>query len=233
VEHYTGDRPIFDIYSVEDEIKRALGRKVMLKSGGYIVIDQTEAMTTIDVNTGGFVGTYNQEETTFKTNLEAAQTIAHQLRLRNLGGIIIIDFIDMLEEEHRRQVLHVLQRELDKDRARTSVCDVSALGLVEMTRKRTRESLGHVLCQVCPTCEGRGVVRTVETICNDICREIVRISRQFEASRYLVMASQSVVERMTGEDSDSIAELEAFIDCSIRFRTETFYQQEQYDVVPM
>lgn len=233
VEHYTGDRPIFDIYSVEDEIKRALGRKVMLKSGGYIVIDQTEAMTTIDVNTGGFVGAYNQEETTFKTNLEAAQTIAHQLRLRNLGGIIILDFIDMQEEDHRQQVLHVLQRELEKDRARTSVCEVSSLGLVEMTRKRTRESLGHVLCQVCPTCEGRGVVRTVETICNDICREIVRISRQFEADRYLVMASQAVVERMTGEDTDSIAELEAFINCSIRFRTETFYQQEQYDVVPM
>ncbi len=233
IEHYQGDRPIFDIYSVEDEIKRALNRKVVLKSGGHIVIDQTEAMTTIDINTGAFVGNYNQEETTFKTNLEAAQTIAHQLKVRNLGGIIIIDFIDMIEDDHKHQVLHVLERELTKDRAKTSVCEVSSLGLVEMTRKRTRDSLGHVLCEICPSCEGRGMVRTTETICNDICREIVRIARQFEADRYLVMASQPVIDRLTGEETSSIAELEEFINCAIKFRTESFYTQEQYDVVPM
>ncbi|MGR9099710.1 MAG: Rne/Rng family ribonuclease, partial [Gammaproteobacteria bacterium] len=141
IEHYTGERPVFDIYSVEDEIGKALERKVNLKSGGHLVFDQTESMTTVDVNTGGYVGGRNLEETIFKTNLEAAQAIARQLRLRNLGGIIIIDFIDMQSEEHKRQVLQALQRNLDKDHAKTKITEVSTLGLVEMTRKRTRESL--------------------------------------------------------------------------------------------
>ncbi|PCH61888.1 MAG: ribonuclease E/G, partial [Gammaproteobacteria bacterium] len=168
LEHYTAARPLFDLYSVEDEIKKALERKVSLKSGGYLIFDQTEAMTTVDVNTGGFVGHKNLEETIFKTNLEAAQAIARQLQLRNLGGIIIIDFIDMEEIEHREQVIRTLEKAMSADRARHNICPVSELGLVEMTRKRTRESLEHVLCGTCPTCEGRGSIKTAETVCFEI-----------------------------------------------------------------
>jgi len=211
VEHYAGDRPIFEIYGIEEEIQRALERKVQLKSGGYLIIDQTEAMTTIDVNTGAFVGHRNLEETIFKTNLEAAQAIARQLRLRNLGGIIIIDFIDMNEPEHRRKVLGALEKALEADFARTQVCNVSTLGLVEMTRKRTRESLEHVLCQPCPTCGGRGSIKSPETVCYEIFREILREARQFDARQLMVLASQEVVEMLLDEESNSLAELEAFI----------------------
>jgi ribonuclease G len=147
--HYTGERPLFDLYGVEEEIQRALGRRVDLKSGGYLIIDQTEAMTTIDVNTGAFTGHKSLEETILKTNLEAAQAIARQLRLRNLGGLVILDFIDMQDEAHRSQVLRALEKELKRDPARTTVYPFSPLGLVEMTRKRTRESLGHILCEPC------------------------------------------------------------------------------------
>ncbi len=232
-EHYSGERPIFDIYGVEDEIQKALERKVQLKSGGYLILDQTEAMTTIDVNTGAFVGHRNLEETIFKTNLEAAQAIARQLRLRNLGGIIIIDFIDMIDHEHRRQVLRALEKALERDHAKTQISEVSALGLVEMTRKRTRESLEHHLCEVCPTCNGRGTVKTPETVCYEIFREIMREARQFDANQLLVLASQEVVDRMIDEESTGVAELEAFIGKPIRFQVETLYNQEQYDVVPM
>jgi ribonuclease G len=165
IEYYPGERPIFDLYGVEDEIHRALERKVQLKSGGYLIFDQTEAMTTVDVNTGGYVGHRNLEETIFKTNLEAAQAIARQLRLRNLGGMIIVDFIDMVVEEHKRLVLRALEKSLEKDHAKTHISEVSSLGLVEMTRKRTRESLEHVLCEVCPTCSGRASLKTPETVC--------------------------------------------------------------------
>ncbi|TNF35204.1 MAG: ribonuclease G [Gammaproteobacteria bacterium] len=233
IEHYPGERPIFDLYAVEDEIQKSLERKVHLKSGGYLIIDQTEAMTTIDVNTGAFVGHRNLEETIFKTNLEAAQAITRQLRLRNLGGIIIIDFIDMLEEDHRRQVLRALEKALEKDHARTHVCDVSSLGLVEMTRKRTRESLEHVLCEVCPTCAGRGSVKTAETVCYEIFREILREARQFDARQLLVLASQDVIDVLVDEESNSLAELEAFIDVPIKLQVEALYTQEQYDVVIM
>jgi len=170
IEHYPGERPVFDLHGVEDEIQKGLERKVQLKSGGYLIIDQTEAMTTIDVNTGAYVGSRNLEETIFKTNLEAAQGIARQLRLRNLGGIVILDFIDMSEAEHKRQVMRALEKALEKDHARTSISEVSSLGLVEMTRKRTRESLEHVLCGTCPTCEGRGTIKTAETVCYEIFR---------------------------------------------------------------
>ncbi|OUD15354.1 Rne/Rng family ribonuclease [Thioflexithrix psekupsensis] len=231
ISHYPGERPIFDLYSIEDEIGRALERKVQLKSGGYLVIDQTEAMTTIDVNTGAYVGSRNLEETIFKTNLEAAQAIARQLRLRNLGGIIILDFIDMIDAEHRRQVLKTLEKCLEKDHTKSHISEVSSLGLVQMTRKRTRESLEHVLCQTCPTCGGRGTIKTAETVCYEVFREILREARQFENQRFLVIASQEVVDMMTDEESDNVAELEVFIGRPIRFQAEHSYTQEQYDIV--
>ncbi|MEA3274454.1 MAG: ribonuclease G [Pseudomonadota bacterium] len=231
VEYYQGERPLFDLYGVEDEIQKALQRKVQLKSGGHLVIDQTEAMTTIDVNTGGFVGHRNLEETIFKTNLEAAQAICRHLRLRNLGGIIIIDFIDMCEDEHKRQVLRALDKCLAKDHAKTHISEVSSLGLVEMTRKRTRESLEHVLCEPCPCCAGRGTVKTAETTCYEIFREIMREARQFDVETLLVLASQEVIDRLLDEESGHLAELEEFTEKPIRLQAEALYTQEQYDVV--
>lgn len=231
IEHYTGECPVFDIYSVEDEIKKALERKVKLKSGGHLVFDKTEAMTTVDVNTGGYVGGRNLEETIFKTNLEAAQTIARQLRLRNLGGIIIIDFIDMKSEEHKKQVLKALERHLEKDRAKTKISEVSILGLVEMTRKRTRESLEHILCEPCSACDGRGVLKTAESICLEIFREIIREVRLYKVQTLLVLASNGVVEMLLDEEADMLAELETFLGVQIKFRAEAQYNQEQYDVV--
>ncbi len=231
IEHYPGERPIFDLHGVEDEIQKGLERKVQLKSGGYLILDQTEAMTTIDVNTGAFVGSRNLEETIFKTNLEAAQAIARQLRLRNLGGIVILDFIDMSEQEHKRQVMRALEKALEKDHARTSISEVSSLGLVEMTRKRTRESLEHVLCGTCPTCGGRGTIKTAETVCYEIFREILREARQFDAKELLVLAGHDVVDLLVDEESSSLAELEGFIGIPIRFQVESSFTQEQYDVV--
>jgi ribonuclease G len=233
IEHYTGDRPIFDLYGVEDEIQKALDRKVQLKSGGHLIIDQTEAMTTIDVNTGAYVGHRNLEETIFKTNLEAAQAIARQLRLRNLGGIIIIDFIDMQSEEHKRQVLRALEKSLDRDHTKTHISDVSALGLVQMTRKRTRESLEHVLCDPCPTCSGRGSIKTADTVCYEIFREILREARQFDTEKLLVIASQEVIDTLVDDESASFAELEAFIGKPITLQVESLYSREHYDVVLM
>ncbi len=233
VSHYPGERPIFDLYGVEDEIQKALKRQVQLKSGGYLIIDQTEAMTTIDVNTGGFVGHRNLEETIFKTNLEAAQAIARQLRLRNLGGIIILDFIDMKDEEHKQLVLDSLEKALAKDSTKTGISSVSSLGLVEMTRKRTSESLGHILCESCPTCDGRGYVKTASTVCYEIFREILRESRQFDAKKLLVLAAQDVVDLFLDEESESLAELQEFINIPIRFQVESLYTQEQFDVVLM
>ncbi|MGE0386002.1 MAG: ribonuclease E/G [Gammaproteobacteria bacterium] len=231
IEHYPGERPIFDLYGVEDEIQKALQRKVELKSGGHLVLDQTEAMTTIDVNTGGFVGHRTLDETIFKTNLEAAQAIARQLRLRNLGGIIIVDFIDMASTEHQRQVLRALEKYLDRDHAKTAISEITSLGLVQITRKRTRESLEHVLCQACPTCAGRGSVKTAETVCFEILREIMREARQFDAQKLLVVAAREVVDRLLDEESNGVAELEAFIGRPIGFQVEPSYLPEQYDVV--
>lgn len=231
LEHYPGERPVFDLYGIEDEIQRALERKVMLKSGGYLVIDQAEAMTTIDVNTGAFVGHRTLEETIFKTNLEAATVIARQLRLRNLGGIIIIDFIDMLDEEHRRQVLRTLEKQLERDHAKTNIVGITELGLVQMTRKRTRESLQQILCEPCPSCEGRGRLKTAETVCYEIFREILREARAYQADSYRVLASQKVVDRLLDEESGNVADLEAFIGGTIKFQVETMYEQNQYDVV--
>ncbi len=233
IELYRGERPIFDLYGVEDEIQKSLERKVPLKSGGHLIFDQTESMTTIDVNTGAYVGQRSLEETIFRTNLEAAVAIARQLRLRNLGGIIIIDFIDMEEEEHRKQVLQALEKSLAADHAKNHISSVSPLGLVEMTRKRTRESLEHMLCSACPTCEGRGFVKTTETVCYEIFREILRQSRQFQFQELMVLAHQDVIERLLDEESAALAELEVHTGKPIRLQTEALYQQDQYDVVLM
>ncbi len=231
IELYQGARPIFDLHGIEDEIGKALDRSVNLKSGGHLVIDQTESMTTIDVNTGGFVGHRNLEDTIFRTNLEAAVAIARQLRLRNLGGIIIIDFIDMTDAAHRTQVMEALQRALAGDHAQTHIASVSSLGLVEMTRKRTRDSLEHLLCAACPSCEGRGFVRTPETVCHEIFREIVRQSRQFQSRELLILAHQNVIDRLLDEESAVLAELEHQVGRPIRFQVETLYGFDQYDVV--
>jgi ribonuclease G len=233
LEHYTGERPLFELYNVETEIERALSRRVELKSGGYLIIDQTEALTTVDVNTGGFVGSRNFDDTVFKTNLEAAQTIARQLRLRNLGGIIVVDFIDMDSEEHRGAVLEEFKRALSRDRTRMTVNGFTALGLVEMTRKRTRESLAHVLCEPCPTCGGRGEVKTAHTVCYEILRELLRESRAFQAREFRVLASQPVIDLFQEEESASLAMLSEFIGKPVSVQVESSYTQEQYDIVLM
>jgi len=230
IELHTGTRPIFDLHGIEDEICRALERKVMLRSGGHLVIDQTEAMTTIDVNTGGYVGHRNLEETSYRTNLEAAEAIGRQLRLRNLGGIIIIDFIDMHTESHRRQVLAELERSLSSDRAQCRIVNLSPLGLVEMTRKRTRDSLAHLLCEPCPACEGRGFVKSAETVCNEIYREILRQERS-SSRELLVLAHQSVVDRLLEAGPATLAALQGGIDRPIRLQVETLYGVDQFDVV--
>ncbi|MDD5329114.1 MAG: ribonuclease G [Sulfuricella sp.] len=233
LEHYSGERPLFDLNGVENEIEKALARRVDLKSGGYLIIDQTEALTTVDVNTGGFVGGRNFDDTIFKTNLEAAQAIARQLRLRNLGGIIIVDFIDMDNLEHQEAVLAEFKKALAKDRTRMTVNGFSALGLVEMTRKRTRESLAHILCESCTTCQGRGVLKTAQTVCYEILRELVRESRQFNAREFRILASQQVIDLFLDEESQSLAQLGDFIGKPIYLQVETQYCQEQYDIVLM
>ena len=231
LEYYPGERPILDLYSVEDEIQKALLRKVPLKSGGYLIIDQTEAMTTIDVNTGAYVGKKNQEETLLKTNLEATQAIARQLRLRNLGGIIIIDFIDMVEDDHRRLLMRSLEKSLSRDRSKVQITEMSQLGLVELTRKRTRESLEHVLCEQCPTCSGRGTIKTPQTVCYEIFREIIREARQFDGEEYRIMASQVVIDLLLDEESEGLEKLQEFIQKPIHLQVEPLYHQEEFDVV--
>ena len=233
LEHYIGQRPLFDLHGVEEEIQKALARRVDLKSGGYLIIDQTEAMTTIDVNTGGFVGVRNFDDTIFKTNLEAAVTIARQLRLRNLGGIIIVDFIDMENEEHKRAVLEEFNKALERDHTRLTVNGFTQLGLVEMTRKRTRESLAHVLCETCPTCGGRGEVKTARTVVYEILRELLREARQFNAREYRILAGPAVVDLFLDEESQSLAMLSDFIGKAVSLQSEPSYSPEQYDIVLM
>ena len=230
LEYYPGEQPLFGLYSIEQEIESAMHRKVMLKSGGDMIVDQTEAMTTIDVNTGSYVGRRNHEETLFKTNLEAATEIAHQLRLRNLGGIIIVDFIDMQSAKHKKQVLAALDSAIINDRVKINVTDISPLGLVEITRKRTRESLQQVMCEACPTCLGRGTIKTVQTVCYEILREILREDRQYKAQAYTIMASQKVVDLLLDEEASSLADLQEFIDRPISLQADPFYQQQQYDI---
>jgi ribonuclease G len=233
LEHYRGERPVFDLFGIEEDVAKALARRVDLKSGGYLIIDQTEALTTVDVNTGGFVGARNFDDTIFKTNLEAAGAIARQLRLRNLGGIVIVDFIDMTREEHREAVLAEFRKQLARDRTRTTISGFSALGLVEMTRKRTRESLAHMLCQPCPTCEGRGQVKTARSVCYDILREILREARQFNPREFRVVASAAVVEMLLDEESVHLAGLSEFIGKPISLSAEPGMNPEQYDIVLM
>lgn len=231
IQHYTGERPIFDLYHVDEEIDRALGRRVDLKSGGYLVIDQTEAMTTVDVNTGGYVGARNFDDTIFKTNLEAAQAIARQLRLRNLGGIVIVDFIDMSKDSHREAVLGEFRKQVAKDRVKTMVGGFSQLGLVEMTRKRTRESLAHMLSETCPACEGKGALKTPRSVCYDILREILREARSFNPREFRIVASPKVVELFLDEESQHLAGLSDFIGKPISLQSESAMTQAQYDIV--
>ncbi|ARN20434.1 ribonuclease G [Piscinibacter gummiphilus] len=229
--HYKGERPIFDLYNIDDEVARALARRVDLKSGGYLIIDQTEALTTVDVNTGGYVGARNFDDTIFKTNLEATQAIARQLRLRNLGGIIIIDFIDMAREEHQNAVLSELRKQLARDRTKITVSGFTQLGLVEMTRKRTRESLAHMLCEPCPVCAGKGQVKTARSVCYDILREILREARQFNPKEFRVIASATVVEMLLDEESQHLAGLSDFIGKPISLQAEATGSPEAYDIV--
>lgn len=231
IQRYDGERPIFDLLNIDEEIARALGRRVELKSGGYLIIDQTEALTTVDVNTGGFVGARNFDETVFKTNLEAAQTIARQLRLRNLGGIVIVDFIDMLRDNHRDAVLEEFKKQLARDRIKTTVNGFSALGLLEMTRKRTRESLSHQLCEPCSACGGKGVVKTARSVTYDILREILREARQFNPREFRVVAAPQVIELFLDEESQHLAGLSAFIGKPISLQSEVAMAQEHYDIV--
>jgi ribonuclease G len=231
ISHYAADRPLFDLYGVEDEIEKALGRRVDLKSGGYLIVDQTEALTTIDVNTGSFTSGRTFDETIFKTNLEAAQTIARQLRLRNLGGIIILDFIDMDSQEHKAAVLAELSKALARDRTRMTINGFTSLGLVEMTRKRTRESLTRVLCEPCPTCQGRGQIKTAQTTCYEILRALMREARQFNAREFRIMASQTVIDMFLDEESQSLAQLSDFITKPISLQVESLFTQEQYDII--
>ncbi len=233
LEHYRGERPIFDLFNIEEDMARALARRVELKSGGYLIFDQTEALTTIDVNTGGFVGARNFDDTIFKTNLEAAGAIARQLRLRNLGGIIIVDFIDMTRDDHQQAVLAEFRKQLARDRTKTTVSGFSQLGLVEMTRKRTRESLARLLCEPCPTCEGRGQIKTARTVCYDILREILREARQFSPQEFRVVASAAVVEMLLDEESVHLAGLSEFIGRPISLSAEATMNPEQYDIVLM
>jgi ribonuclease G len=230
---YVGERPIFDLFNIDEDIAKALGRRVDLKSGGYLIIDQTEALTTVDVNTGGFVGARNFDDTIFKTNLEASQAIARQLRLRNLGGIVIVDFIDMTRENHRDAVLAEFQKQLARDRIKTAVNGFSALGLLEMTRKRTRESLAHQLCEPCSACSGKGVVKTARSVTYDILREILREARQFNPREFRVVASPKVIELFLDEESQHLAGLSDFIGKPISLQAEAAMAQEQYDIVLM
>jgi ribonuclease G len=233
LQHYKGERPIFDLFSVDEEISKALGRRVDLKSGGYLIVDQTEALTTVDVNTGGYVGARNFDDTIFKTNLEAAQAIARQLRLRNLGGIIIADFIDMGREDHKEEVLAEFKKQLQRDRVKTMAGGFSQLGLVEMTRKRTRESLAHMLCEPCAACEGKGIVKTARSVAYDIFREILREARQFHPREFRIVASPKVIELFLDEESQHLAGLSEFIGKPVSLQSETAMGQEQFDIVLM
>ena len=231
IQHYQGDRPIFDLYQIEDEIEKALSRQVELKSGAYLVVDQTEAMTTIDINTGRFVGAHTLEQTVFRTNLEAAVAIGRQLRLRNLGGMVVIDFIDMDDDEHRRQVLRTLERSLDEDPVKTRVIGFNDLGLVVLTRKRSRENLSDLLQEPCPHCHGTGQMKTAETVCYEIFRAVMREYRAYSAEMTTVIAAPTVIDRLIDEESEALADLEAFIHRPIRLQVDGNFSQDRYEVV--
>ena len=228
---HEGARSLFDLYQVDEEIERALARRVPLKSGGYLIFDQTEALTTIDVNTGGYISGRNFDDTVFRTNLEATQTLARQLQLRNLGGIIIVDFIDMSSAEHREAVLHSLRSALQQDRTKTTVNGFTSLGLVEMTRKRTRDSLERMLCEPCNACHGKGTIKTARTVCYEIMREIAREARQFDPKEFRILASQQVIDLLLDEESPHLAILGENIGKPITLHVEPAYVQEDYDII--
>ncbi|WP_432784566.1 Ribonuclease G [Oligella sp. MSHR50489EDL] len=231
IRHYTGPRPLFDLANVDEEIKTALSRRVDLKSGGYLIFDHNEALTSIDVNTGGYIGFRNFHDTIFKTNLEASLAIARQLRLRNTGGIIIIDFIDMDNVEHQEAVLGELRKALARDRTHTTVNGFSSLGLVEMTRKRTRDSLLSLLCEPCPTCDTRGHILTARTVCYNIMREILREAKQFNPKEFRLIVSPHVIDLFLDEESSFLSMLDEFIGKPISLEVDNNYTQEMYDIV--
>lgn len=231
VHYYSASLPIFEFFDIENEIGRSLERKVNLKSGGYIVIDQTEAMTTIDINTGGFVGHRHVEDTIFNTNIEATKTIAQQLRLRNLGGIIILDFINMKSIEHQRRVFLALKQALAKDRIKTHIYDFSPLGLIEMTRKRTNNSLEEIFCERCTQCQGRGAIKTVETVCYEILREILRVNNAFSVDKFDVYTSSSVACALESNRDEHLQQLILSIAKEVKIHAKPLYSHEQFDVV--
>lgn len=227
---FADDTPIFEFYGVDVEIERALSNKVFLKSGGSIHIDQTEALVSVDVNTGKFVGKKTLEETILKTNLEAVKEITYQLRLRNCGGIIIIDFIDMEKPEHRDAVYQSLLEALKKDRAKTNVLPISELGLVEMTRKRTRDTLTRIMCEPCSYCEGTGRVKSVQTVCYELIREIIRSAKKIKSNKMSVFAHPEVSARLSEEDLDIIEFIETQYQKSVNIRADNNYHIEQYEI---
>jgi len=231
VELYDEEEPIFDYYGLEVEISRALGRKVWLKSGGYIIIEQTEALTAIDVNTGRFVGKHNLEDTILKTNLEAVKEIAYQLRLRNIGGIIIIDFIDMEKEVNREKVYAALEDALKNDKSKSNILKISELGLVEMTRKRVRESIGRMMCEPCPYCEGRGYVKSKTTVCHEIFREVRREMLDIRGTKVLLTVNPQVADLLYDEERRGLEELEKKYKKRVTVRAKPGFHQEQFEIV--
>ncbi len=230
IELYDEEEPIFDHFGLEVEISRALGRKVWLKSGGYIIIEQTEALTAIDVNTGRYVGKHNLEDTILKTNLEAVKEIAYQLRLRNLGGIIIIDFIDMEKEVNREKVYGALEEALKSDKSKTNILKISELGLVEMTRKRVRESLGRMMCEPCPYCEGRGYVKSKISVCHEIFRELRREMLDIRGTKVMLTVHPQVADLLYDEERRGLEELEKNFKKRITVRAKPGFHQEQFEV---
>ena len=230
IELYDEEEPIFDHYGLEVEISRALGRKVWLKSGGYIIIEQTEALSAVDVNTGRFVGKHNLEDTILKTNLEAVKEIAYQLRLRNIGGIIIIDFIDMEKEVNREKVYGALEEALKADKSKTNILKISELGLVEMTRKRVRENISRMMCEPCSYCEGRGYIKSKITVCHEIFRELRREMLDIRGTKATVTVHPQVADLLYDEERRGLEELEKKFKKRITVRAKPGFHQEQFEI---
>ncbi|MDD2852136.1 MAG: Rne/Rng family ribonuclease [Desulfuromonadaceae bacterium] len=231
IELYDEEEPIFDHYGLEVEISRALGRKVWLKSGGYIIIEQTEALSAVDVNTGRFVGKHNLEDTILKTNLEAVKEIAYQLRLRNIGGIIIIDFIDMEKEVNREKVYGALEEALKADKSKTNILKISELGLVEMTRKRVRENISRMMCEPCYYCEGRGYIKSKTTVCHEIFRELRREMLDIRGTKATVTVHPQVADLLYDEERKGLEELEKKFKKRITVRAKPGFHQEQFEIM--
>jgi len=229
---YEENKPLFDLYDIDMEISRSMDRKIWLKSGGYIVIDEAEALVVVDVNTGKFVGKRDLEDTILKTNLEAVKEIAHQLRIRNCGGIIIIDFIDMEKESHREKVMSLLAEDLQKDRSRTNIISMSPLGLVEMTRKRIRPSLIKTLCEPCSYCDGKGYIKRKATVANEIFRELERDLPQLEGKKTVVEVHchAAVIDWIYEVEGETLAFIEKKLSRSVSFKIEASYHIEQYEI---